>query len=1165
MMIPKRIKHILFTACLLVIGIFMLNLFLSKNLERYLKKELSIRTARATGGFYLLSFEKLSISFFKGELRIRGIELRPDPETFRKWEKQDSLPSIYVRTKIESIDFKGVNLTWRWNYRTLRFDSFKIESPEIDLFTPPSTDWQKAQTKHLHTQTLYELISPYINTLSVKELDLGNASITYTVSNNMIPTIYALKQINFHAYGFLLDANSSQNGKLLYCDNFDFSAKEPQIIVSNDVFSLQTGNIRLQTKDSVIYIDNIQLFPRKELWKKKEQIPERYLDGYIRNIRVHGVYFKRKKAQSYLYAHAFDLTTSEINLFETKRSKTEISGEKSKGKRSDSNPFSNVPSLYDIVSPVLHRAAVDHINIDNTKLTYTINSPQGSDLYKVNDLRLQTDEFLIAPENKDKPIGNYFRRFIFEASGVLGNIESQNQHFNLKRMIANTEKDDILFEEIVLAPLSEDTAQNSISGKIDSIYFNGLSSDSIITVDQLSISSPDILFIKRQSSANTPDISTKHLMKSKGITASLPSYIPSFQIHKIHIKDGRIHALEKNAGDSALYSSKHIYLSASDVIYENQKGTGKQSPFHFKTWQLAFSNFDNSSTKGKYRLQIRKGNISSGKGSVLQDIQFFSGRNDTKQLRIHTPFLQINGTIPTALRPFLRISSIRSDSLDIKYTNGETQEEISVSTDALAIKQIFRNKETASVNTVRLVRPDILINRKDETSPLNDPETIHSSSLYQALSVFSDKISLDTLLVNNAEILYTHTNGNGFRQSFRQDSIFLKINGIHILNSENKLDLENIHLNAKHINIPLDKGFYSLKIESLDWNTDTVQLYKIHFVSPYSMMEFAYKQPQHKDWFDVYAESLFFSKINFFRFFSEKTLQIGNVQINDILLQNFKNKQIEVPKRIIPMVYSGLQKAPVKIVFDTMNVNNMSVIYQELDPGRTAPGKLFFTEMNGRFSGFTNIATQPGQYITLNADGKLMGKGNFKATWLLPVDSTNNQFLLNATLDHLDLPDLNEIITPLASAQILSGQANDVSFKMDASDTSGNISLTFPYENLKINILKDKKGDISENAFVSRVANWVIKQNNPNERGHLPRTVDMHIKRDPYHSTFNYLWQMLRPALTESIGISKTEQEIATESMHFIRKIKHFFKRKKKNSQKDPTKPRSYPKSPTGQ
>ena len=62
-----------------------------------------------------------------------------------------------------------------------------------------------------------------------------------------------------------------------------------------------------------------------------------------------------------------------------------------------------------------------------------------------------------------------------------------------------------------------------------------------------------------------------------------------------------------------------------------------------------------------------------------------------------------------------------------------------------------------------------------------------------------------------------------------------------------------------------------------------------------------------------------------------------------------------MPRHIVPMIYSGLQKAPVKMAIDSLRVNNFSVVYEELAKKGTVPGKLFFTDMNGTFTGFTNI------------------------------------------------------------------------------------------------------------------------------------------------------------------------------------------------------------------
>ena len=91
----KILKHTVIAVLSLAVLFLVLNLFLTGRLERYLKRELIERTANATDGFYRLSFDKLSISFFKGELRLEGVSLEPDSKVFEHWAALDSLPDIW--------------------------------------------------------------------------------------------------------------------------------------------------------------------------------------------------------------------------------------------------------------------------------------------------------------------------------------------------------------------------------------------------------------------------------------------------------------------------------------------------------------------------------------------------------------------------------------------------------------------------------------------------------------------------------------------------------------------------------------------------------------------------------------------------------------------------------------------------------------------------------------------------------------------------------------------------------------------------------------------------------------------------------------------------------------------------------------------------------------
>ena len=189
--------------------------------------------------------------------------------------------------------------------------------------------------------------------------------------------------------------------------------------------------------------------------------------------------------------------------------------------------------------------------------------------------------------------------------------------------------------------------------------------------------------------------------------------------------------------------------------------------------------------------------------------------------------------------------------------------------------------------------------------------------------------------------------------------------------------------------------------------------------------------------------------------------------------------------------------------------------------------------------------------MALMAHGRLMGAGHFNARWDIPVDSVNDYFRLSAHLTNFDLRELNQLITPLAPAQVESGVVKDLKFITDASSEGATVDMTFLYNNLRLKVLKNQDGQLVENKLISRAANAVLKRDNPDiKKGKekKPRKVHSEIVRDPYHSTFNYFWQILQPPVVESVGVSQGKQNFMKKVTGFIGKVKNLFSKKKNDN-----------------
>ena len=91
--------------------------------------------------------------------------------------------------------------------------------------------------------------------------------------------------------------------------------------------------------------------------------------------------------------------------------------------------------------------------------------------------------------------------------------------------------------------------------------------------------------------------------------------------------------------------------------------------------------------------------------------------------------------------------------------------------------------------------------------------------------------------------------------------------------------------------------------------------------------------------------------------------------------------------------------------------------------------------------------------------------------------------MLNARLDSFDLTALNELLVPLASAEVQSGWVREMAFSTEASSKGATVEMVFLYNGLKAALLKEKDGVLTDKKFLTGLVNRVLKQNNPDKTG----------------------------------------------------------------------------------
>lgn len=586
----KATKIILFVILLGIVGGgFTVNWFLTYRLQSTLNEKLTEEVLKATDGFYRCTFEELSVGLFSGELSIKGVNLEPDSLAFAQWKAGgDTLPNVYYKIHLGEIHFRGVNLTWLRNYTNLHFSLFELNSPDVKVVQPASAR-EKEEHSGKDPKTLYEMVSPYIDELTVNRINLKDANVSYIVDDSISPVVYALRDANFRAFNFRLDKDSYMSGgKLLYSDYFEFEADKPQQLLYSDQVILETDNIKLSTIESLIEIEGgVKIHPKESFWEDRFQRSGIYLKAEIAAVTAEGVGFNRENAQNYLHASSFNIKSTDIQYFSIN------GGDKSEEKDSlvQDTITDQAWSLYSLISPILSSIAIDKINIEKTKFNYTLTQKGLTDIYTLYKFDFHANKFLVDSLSEQQKKFWYVDNFVLAGENINGLMESNNSNVSATSLYLNTGEKKFHLANIEVKPLSTNQGKDYMSGGIKRISVDGLDYNTGgVSADELRLDTFNIEYF-RVSANNSQTKISKAAGSPDDIFEMFNPYADYLSVKKIRLNDAGLKVHDRVEGQT--YSLQHLNFYATNfLIDENTRRTARYL-FSCDDIGMAFKNFDN--------------------------------------------------------------------------------------------------------------------------------------------------------------------------------------------------------------------------------------------------------------------------------------------------------------------------------------------------------------------------------------------------------------------------------------------------------------------------------------------------------------------------------------------------------------------------------------------
>ncbi|SHM42603.1 protein of unknown function [Cyclobacterium lianum] len=340
-------------------------------------------------------------------------------------------------------------------------------------------------------------------------------------------------------------------------------------------------------------------------------------------------------------------------------------------------------------------------------------------------------------------------------------------------------------------------------------------------------------------------------------------------------------------------------------------------------------------------------------------------------------------------------------------------------------------------------------------------------------------------------------------------------------NIEGYMDEARLHIND-YRNIIRAKDF------SFNTTDRKLMIQQVAFNNKLEKYAYVNQFDKETNWMELSDGRLQVDGMDFQEYFRNGKIMVDSMQLAQIQLHVFRDKRKqEDTSRRPKMIHEILNELPRQVQLRHIAIEDAYIAYEER-PDTQAPtsGKIFFDQVNGNISGFSNMKSG-NDTLKVSAKGRLMGKGliDMQADYL--TNDESGQFFIRGSIGGMVLAPLNDLIMPATRVALKSGRLNELFFNISANDLEGTGDVIVRYEDLEIEIL-DKNYQRDQNIFRKLGAflanKVVIPSQNPSKSGTLSEG-DVYFKRAKHKFIFHYWWNLVLSGLKSTIT-GQTEEEM---------------------------------------
>ncbi|TXI14559.1 MAG: hypothetical protein E6Q66_05480 [Pedobacter sp.] len=356
---------------------------------------------------------------------------------------------------------------------------------------------------------------------------------------------------------------------------------------------------------------------------------------------------------------------------------------------------------------------------------------------------------------------------------------------------------------------------------------------------------------------------------------------------------------------------------------------------------------------------------------------------------------------------------------------------------------------------------------------------------------------------------------------------------------------QDITASLKHYHFETNDKRYTIQINEIAGSTSKheARILGLQITPRYPEMEFSTQFKEQKARYNISAEEIVLSKINYHLLKSQGNLLASTLDIRGADIAIFLNREMSFTQidRSQNFPSLALKRLPINIQLDTVKWNDSKISYSEYNPKSQRKGTVFFDQLNGKINHVTNniTALQHDRFCNATTTGLLMGIGRMNTTFRFDLLDPKGAFVFSGGVGKMNARILNPALRPLALIKISKGFIDSIHFEGNGNTDQCKGKLIARYSQLRIGFLE--KDTISPKlkwkALASMYTNiLIIRSENPSNDDGLLQTSSFLYRRPMHASFFNTIWKGISMGLMDNIGLGPTTlQQMQDLAIHMQR------------------------------